>query len=252
VKKRQKVRRGIILVSFFLFPATFYYFSPVLIIEASSKGIINGSFIMFLLLLVSAIFLGRAFCGWACPAAGCQEAIFNARSKTVTKGNLIKWFIWFPWIFTIAFYAIKAGGYKHINFLFQTTYGFSIGNLQGLITYFIVLFILIVLPAFLVGKRAFCHQLCWMSPFMIIGRKIRNNFNWPSLKLIADPTSCKECHTCTYNCPMSLQVEDMVKNQKMENSECILCGTCVDGCKQNVIRYEWGKIQPVTQPDRPT
>lgn len=78
---RQKVRKGIILVSFFLFPALFYYFSPVLIIEASSKGIINGSFIIFLLLLASSLLLGRAFCGWVCPAAGCQESIFSARSK---------------------------------------------------------------------------------------------------------------------------------------------------------------------------
>jgi len=39
---RQQIRKGIILFSFFLFPATFYYLSPVLIIQAVSKGIITG------------------------------------------------------------------------------------------------------------------------------------------------------------------------------------------------------------------
>ena len=32
-------------------------------------------------------------------------------------------------------------------------------------------------------------------------------------------------------------VETMVKNSKMENIECILCGTCIDGCEFNVIRF---------------
>ncbi len=242
MKTRQKVRKGIILISFFLFPATFYYLSPVLIFEASSKGIVNGSFILFLLMLMNSLFMGRAFCGWACPAGGCQESIFGARSKKVTKGNFLKWLIWVPWISAIIILAIRAGGYKYLDFFFQTTHGLSIGNFYSLLTYFFVLFILIVLPAFLVGKRAFCHQLCWMAPFMIIGRKTRNIFRWGSLQLVAKPASCKHCHSCTDNCPMSLPVEDMVNHQKMENSECILCGTCVDGCAREAIKFEWGKI----------
>jgi len=60
---RQNIRRGIILFSFFLFPATFYYLSPYLIVDAAAKGIINGSFIMFALLFASSMVLGRAFCG---------------------------------------------------------------------------------------------------------------------------------------------------------------------------------------------
>lgn len=241
MEARQKTRKGFILVSFFLFPATYYYFSPVLILEASSKGIINGSFIVFLALFVSSLFLGRAYCGWICPAAGCQESIFSARNKKVTKGNMIKWLIWVPWLIIIATLAIRAGGYKQVNFLFQTTHGFSIGDVQSLFTYFIVLLVLIVLPAFIFGKRSFCHHLCWMAPFMIIGRKMRNRFKWSSLQLISDPGKCKHCHTCTDNCPMSLSVEEMANHNNMENPECILCGTCVDGCNQGVIKYNWGK-----------
>jgi len=55
MKTRQKIRKGIILFSFFLFPAVFYYLSPVLIIQASSKGIINGSFIVFSLLFIGSL-----------------------------------------------------------------------------------------------------------------------------------------------------------------------------------------------------
>lgn len=230
-----------ILLSFFLFPALFYYLSPALIIEASSKGIVNGSFIVFALLFVSALFLGRGYCGWVCPGAGCQEAIFLARDRRVVRGDFIKWLIWIPWITAIAVLAVRAGGYTQVDFFYQTTYGLSIGNVQSLIVYYLVLFLLIVLPAFLVGRRSFCHHLCWMAPFLILGRKIRNAFGWLSLVLKAEPELCNHCHICTKRCPMSLPVEEMVIDRRMENPECILCGTCVDTCRKKALAFHWGR-----------
>ncbi len=239
MKTRQKLRMGIILFSFFLFPATFYYLSPVLIVQAASQGIVNGSFIVFGLLFASALFLGRAYCGWVCPAAGCQEALFMANDRKVTRGDIIKWVIWVPWIGVIAFIAIRSGGYKGVDFLYETTFGFSVANVPSLIAYLIVLLILIALPAYTLGKRSFCHHICWMAPFMIMGRKVRNTAGWPSLRLTAASELCTHCHTCTENCPMSLPVETMVEDGRMENSECILCGTCVDGCKFGVLKYSF-------------
>ena len=116
MKTRQKIRNGIILSAFFLFPAVFYYFSPVLIINATLEGIINGSFIIFILLFISSLIFGRAFCGWVCSAAGCQEAIFLARDKKVKKGDFVKWILWIPWISSIVILAVKAGGYQKIDF----------------------------------------------------------------------------------------------------------------------------------------
>ncbi|MFH1488249.1 MAG: 4Fe-4S dicluster domain-containing protein [Pseudomonadota bacterium] len=237
MKKRQKIRKGIILFSFFLFPAVFYYLSPVLIVQASSKGIINGSFILFFLMFVGALFFGRGYCGWVCPAAGCQEALFLARDKMVTRGDSIKWFIWVPWIGSIFILAVRSGGYQRVDFFYQTKYGLSVSDIQSVITYFAVLLLLLVLPAFVFGKRSFCHHLCWMAPFMVTGRRIRNIFQWPSLQLKADPELCRHCRTCTESCPMSLPVEDMVHHNRLENVECILCGTCVDGCKKGAIAY---------------
>jgi ferredoxin-type protein NapH len=246
MKARQKLRKGIILFSFFLFPVIFYYLSPVVIIRATLEGIINGSFIIFLLMFISALILGRAYCGWVCPAAGCQEAIFLSRDKKITKGDFIKWTIWIPWISAIVILAVINGGYQTIDFFYDTNYGLSIGDVSSFIAYLIVLLLLIVLPAYVFGKRSFCHHLCWMAPFMIIGRKIRNRFEWPSLQLRVEAEKCKHCHTCVTNCPMSLPVEDMVVQDKMENTECILCGTCIDGCKDKVINYSFSKTAKKT------
>ena len=242
MKTRQKIRRGIILVSFFLFPATFYYLSPVLIVEASSNGIINGSFIVFLFLFLGSFFLGRGYCGWVCPAAGCQESIFPVRSRQVIKGGYIKWVIWVPWIITIIILGLESGGYHQVDFLFRTNHGLSVSDLPSFLAYILVLFLLIVLPAFLFGKRSFCHHICWMAPFMILGRKMSKHLHFSALRLKSNSEICKHCHTCSENCPMSLPVEEMVNRNKMENKECILCGTCVDGCEQGAIKYDWGKI----------
>ena len=67
--KRQTVRKAL-LISLLLFPVTMWYFSPYLIIQAASEHIMNGSFIVFCLMFVCSMFLGRVWCGYLCPA-GC-------------------------------------------------------------------------------------------------------------------------------------------------------------------------------------
>ena len=234
------------MITFLLFPAIFYYLSPYLIIQGTIEGIVTGSFIAFVCMFIGSLFLGRAYCGWVCPASEVQEQIIKINDKKVLKGNVIKWIIWIPWILFIVILAVKNGGYKTIDPFYQTTYGFSISNVGGLITYLAVL-ALIVIPAFVVGRKSFCHHICWMAPFMILGHKFRNLLNLPSLQLTSYSKNCINCHTCTNECPMSLPVEEMVHKNKMENAECILCGTCVDGCKSKAIEFEFGNYNKSTK-----
>jgi len=236
--KRQKIRKTLIFIFFLLFPVVLYYLSPALIIEGASKGIVTGSFIVFSLLFIFSLILGRAFCGWVCPGAGLQEACFRISDKRARGGryNWIKYFIWIPWISIIVFMSIKAGGLHTIDPFFQTKYGISIAEPANYPVFYTVIGLITVL-ALTAGKRAFCHYGCWMAPFMVIGTKIRNKFKWPALHLMANKDICRNCKTCTKNCPMSLDVNHMVQKGSMINSECILCGTCVDGCPEGVIKY---------------
>ncbi len=236
--RRQRIRKIILIITFLLFPAIFYYLSPYLIVQGTIEGVISGSFIAFALMFISSLLLGRAYCGWVCPASGIQEEIMKVNDRKIRKGNLIKWLIWMPWISFIVVLAIRNGGYNTIDPFYLTTYGFSMTNIGALFTYLAVL-TLIILPAFLIGRKSFCHHICWMAPFMILGRKVSNILRIPSLQLITLSNNCISCHSCTNECPMSLPVEEMVKDNKMENAECILCGTCVDGCKSKAIEYNF-------------
>jgi polyferredoxin len=237
---RQRVRKAVIFAVFLSFPVTMNFLSPYVIIDAAMQGIINGSFIVFGLLLASALVVGRLWCAWVCPAAGFQEVCFvmNDRRTGGGRREWIKWGIWFPWLGVIVAMAISAGGYQRVDLLHLTETGVSVDEPFKYVTYYLVLGVFLVL-ALLVGRRAGCHYICWMAPFMIVGRKIRNVVGWPSLRLIADSGRCIECRRCTRSCPMSLDVDGMVQREQMENAECILCGTCIDGCPEEVIRYSF-------------
>jgi ferredoxin-type protein NapH len=245
--KRQQARKILTIIMFVLFPVIYYYFSPYLIIMGASEGIVTGSMLVFSGLFFSSLFAGRVFCGWICPAGATQEMCAMVRKKGIKNGkkNLIKYAIWAPWITIIALMFFQAGGVKSVDPLYQTYYGISISDIYSLVI-FVAIAGLIAGLALAAGKRASCHTICWMAPFMIIGRKIRNAANWPSLQLFVDKTKCINCKACNQKCPMSLEVNSMVQHSSMENSECILCGSCVDNCPNQVIKYSFGKNKAQT------
>ena len=140
---------------------------------------------------------------------------------------------------SIIWLALRAGGYTEVKPLYQTVYGISVTDLQSFIIYMAVLLVLIVLPSLAFGRRSFCHHLCWMAPFMIIGRKLGNGIRLHPLRLREEKEKCVRCHRCTEHCPMSLPVEDMVAKGKMEHSECILCGTCAVICREKTISLKF-------------
>lgn len=240
----QKTRKALLLFSLLLFPVTLYYLSPYLIIQGSFAGIVSGSCALFTLLFVSSLFFGRAFCGWLCPAGALQDNCAQIVGKPASrKQNLIKYFIWVPWLITIIAGFISAGGIKQIDILYFTKYGISVSEVSGYIMYYFVLSMILIV-SLLFGRRSFCHSMCWIAPFMIIGSKLKNRLGYTSLHLEANAEKCIACKRCDKNCPMSLNVSEMVRNRKTNNSECILCGTCVQGCPENTIHMGVKRDQP--------
>jgi len=243
---RQRMRKTLLILAFLTFPVTMNFFSPYVIIDGAAQGVINGSLAMFALMFVSSLFLGRLWCGWVCPAAGLQEMVEPVNRKAVSghKIDWIKWVVWIPWISLITWLALRAGGYQRIDLLLNTQNGISLAGTAerpivfAYVIYYGVIALIFGLAAF-VGRRGFCHTVCWMAPFMMIGRWLRNRLPWPALHLQANASACTDCKTCTRNCPMSLDVNAMVQAEKMENSECVLCGMCIDHCPSKAIRYKF-------------
>jgi len=239
-KTRQKIRRGLLIASLLLLPVTLYYFSPALCLQGATAGVASGSVLVFAGLFVSALFLGRAFCGWACPMGGLQELTTRLRGRPVARRRIrwVKYLIWGPWFLLLVYFTLRAGGLRRAAFAYQTWYGISVVDLQGLIILLAVAAVFFV-PALLVGRRASCHTLCWIAPFLIAGRSVRNFLAWPALRLAARPRACRHCGSCTRACPMSIDVQESVQAGGLETTDCILCGSCADACPQRVIRFSF-------------
>ena len=227
---RQKIRKGILAFSALLFPLTFYFLSPYLIIVAASQGIISGSAIVFGMLLVFSIFFSRLCCGWLCPGGALQDYISEANHRHWNSKvkNLSKYLIWIVWFGFVVYLWVRNKPLRA-----DPTFKFEIDP-QYLVTYIGVVTI-IFLFTLLTGKRGMCHSFCWMAPFMIIGETLADLLHIPRFRLKAYPDKCVSCGKCTKSCPMSLDIAAMVKAGNPDSLECINCLACVDGCPKNAL-----------------
>jgi polyferredoxin len=186
-------------------------------------------------LFISSLVFGRAYCGWVCAPGGLQEICTGIIGKpSSSRQNIIKYIVWVPWLAAIVLGFISAGGIKKVDMLFLTDGGISVTNIYGYIIYFFVIILIIVLSLKL-GKRSFCHCLCWMAPFMVIGSIITEKLNIPRLRLRANASKCTSCGACSNACPMSLPVDEMVQKGALFHTECILCANCADTCPHKAI-----------------
>lgn len=239
--KRQQIRNLLLLIALLLFPVTMWYFSPAIIMAGLAQHILSGSFFVFTAMLIFSMFFGRVFCGYLCPAGGLQECIATVNNKPAKAGkrDYIKFVIWVIWLLVLAFFFFTGKGAVTIDFFFMTTHGISVAEVVNYITYYMVI-LLLFLPALIHGRRATCHYICWMAPFMIIGSKIGQKLHLPQLHITAEADKCISCQKCNKNCPMGLNVTSLIqKKGSTLSSECINCGKCVDNCPNKTLSYSF-------------
>lgn len=236
---RQRVRRMFLFLVFLLFPITMNYYSPYLITQAASEGVMNASFFLWTGWLITALVIGRVGCAWICPLGAAQmlrEAVAPKPLVRVRHLRWIKYVLAAAWVGAVAALAISAGGYHSANLLYMTETYVSVESVRGLIMYYFILAIPLI-PALFMGKQAFCHYFCPFGVLNMAGAWVGRWLRLPQLRLQAAPDQCIACKQCERACPMSLPVQEMVTRGDMTHAECILCATCADTCKQGVIKY---------------
>jgi ferredoxin-type protein NapH len=138
------------------------WMSPAVSQFGAWMGIVAGSVLFFISLFAVALFLGRGFCGWVCPAGAMQDLLRPTRNRRVRKGRWVKFVVWGIWIALLSAGLILNRPLK-IDPLFFTESGVSISEPQQYIIYGMVVAVFIVL-ALSVGRRGACHTVCWMAP----------------------------------------------------------------------------------------
>ena len=239
---RQTIRKWILIVSFLLIPVTIFYISPIILMMGAAEGIATASMILFILLFVLSLIVARLWCGWLCPMGAWQEICSPVMKHTVQEGwrKYVKYGVAALWLGALALTIVTAGGIHSVDPFYGTVNGISISSVEVLMIVGMI-FLFIIIVAFITGKRGTCHVFCPIAGIMVAGRKIRNLFHWPALGLSADSSRCIDCGKCSKACPMGLDVNGMVRKDEMENADCILCASCADTCPKDAITYGWSR-----------
>ena len=235
--KNRKIRtRTYILISLIIFlPLLANFYSPFLMVGGIKIGIVTLSSLVFTAWLILSLFMGRSVsCGYTCPYGALQEILgrYTNKKPKSEKASKIRYFFFVIFLLIVSYSILKIGGLKGID-LFAST-----GNLQLVIL--MPLFIVITgILAVIFGSRAFCKYLCPQGVFLSIGTKLGRKINMPSVHLKNSRENCSNCKLCNKSCPMGLDVNDMVKNDNMDNLNCILCGECIGNCPKKAINYSF-------------
>ena len=235
---RQKIRRILLYTSLFLFPVTMNFLSPYVSIDGAFAGVLSGSAIVFLVLFLSGLFLGRAWCGWVCPAGGVAEIAQTVNPKPANAKVLrvVRYCVFAVWFGVLVTGFVLAGGIRGIDPLRLTERYVSVDEPMKYIIYYFVLGLFFILDLAL-GRRGACHGVCWMSPFLNAGMAVGRLLHLPQMRIKARQDACIDCKKCNYRCPMSIDVNAAVKTGSVKSCDCILCGECVDVCPKGVLSY---------------
>lgn len=204
-----------------------------------ARGVINAGFVFWVLVIASALLLGRAFCGWFCWFGGYLELVewgmgeklkikipqrmllylgaipLVALGAKVYNTVLVRWLQSFPATLTLRLADTEPWGGQ------QT--GVSI--LITLILYGPVLL-------FVFGRRAWCRYLCPIGALL----KLFGRASPGRVRLVSD--ACIGCGECSRTCDMQVDtMGELNAHGEVRSSGCIRCLKCTDKCPEGAIAF---------------
>ncbi|MFC1529347.1 4Fe-4S binding protein [Gemmatimonadota bacterium] len=239
---RQKTRMFMLLFSFAFFPITVLYLSPASPLLSLKAGVINLSVFTVAAVLLSGFIFRRAFCGWLCPGGGCQliSGSLNEKRIEVKKTNWVRIGLVTVWVIVMIVSVVSAETEPRIEPLHPGAGRFATSDIRWFLPYIPVV-VTMFLFILMFGRRGFCARGCWIYPLIASTSKIGQVLHLPSLYVRAvDLDNCKNCKICTKICPMSIDVNETIKQRKPLPNNCIQCGLCIDECPRGVYAFAFG------------
>ncbi len=196
--KRQKLRKLLLIISLLLFPVTLYYFSPALIINAGLNGIINGSFIVFVLLFFFLSHLEDYFVHIYVRQADYKKVLFWLMKSSPNRGGEI----------LLSIPSVLFGRRIFCHYFCWMAPFMVVGT---------TLRKLLHMPGVHIRSReknkciscGKCNKACPMS--VDIMNEIKN-------KVIGN-LECIQCGACIYNCPEKVLDYGMIERKENDNGK---------------------------------
>lgn len=221
-------------------------FEPSESMEFAKKSVVNTGLVFFAITILSTLFLGRWFCGWACHVVALQDLSRALLLKVGIRPRPLKskWmallpvaaaFYMFLWPLLFRYFILDEPlGVQETHFIsegdeFWST--FTRSWFVAGITFFVAGFAAV----YFLGAKGFCTYACPYGAVFGVVDKLS-----PGRIRVTD--ACVECGHCTLTCTSNVDVSREVHDYGMVvDKGCMKCMDCVSVCPENALYFGMGK-----------
>ena len=202
-----------------------YQFSTI---GTFTQKIHQSSFVLMIIVFLSALIFGPAFCGWICPLGTIQEwfgkigkKIFKRRYNHFISGkldNILRYLRYFvlAWVLYVTAYSGKLIFAEYDPYFALFNFWTSEVAISGVV----ILFITLALS--LVVERPWCKYACPFGAVLGLSNLIR------IFKIRRVESTCKLDGACDITCPMNIAVSEKTI---VRDHQCISCLECTSEAK---------------------
>ena len=189
-----------------------------------------------------ALFVGPAFCGWACPLGSFQEwlgkpgkMIFRKRFNQFVPSGIDKWLRYLRYLVLIWVLYVTAVSAQLVFADYDPYFAlFYFWNGEVALSALIILGFVIILSLFV--ERPFCKYACPYGAVLGIFNLLR------IFKIKRSTEKCIDCKACDRSCPMNITVST---GKTVRDHQCISCLKCTSEYKcpvPDTVEMTTGKV----------
>ncbi len=184
----------------------------------------TGYLLLFLTIFISALIAGRVFCGYICPFGALQEVLHLKGISLIIPSTWNRYLNKVKYVL-LGYLLVRIIVTGQVVLLDYTPFKvlFAWGGTPLSIGLSIALAILS-----LIIYRPFCRYLCPLGAFLALISRL-------SLFKVRFNSNCVNCLLCQKVCNSGAIAG---KPPRIDSSECILCGECLEECPKKAITTE--------------
>jgi polyferredoxin len=204
-----------------------------------SRGVVNAGVVFWLLVLMSVLLFGRAFCGWFCWFGGYLDLVewgIGDKLKVKLPRTMPLYLAVIPFValFAKVYGSLLVNWFNSIPALFKFNLADTEpwGGQQTGISILITLVLYGPVLLYFFGRHAWCRYLCPIGALL----KIFNRIGLGKVRLVTE--ECNGCGKCNRVCEMQVDVLANLKHfGQIISSDCVRCLKCTDECPMGAIAF---------------